>query len=72
MNNVRELLLCVTLCVLPFLGGCYQLVDGRDIRAAVKVCGSIENILTISAEFTGVETVQCMTGNAVRLHRKGD
>jgi len=42
------------------LSGCfYQTVNNNDIQTAIKVCGSLNNIVEISANFVGDERVMC-------------
>jgi len=46
------------------LSGCvYQSVDHHDIQRATKVCGSIENVANIAADFIGQEFVMCYDSN---------
>lgn len=42
------------------LSGCmWQTVNESDIRSAVRICGSFHNVVEISANFVGEETVLC-------------
>jgi hypothetical protein len=43
------------------LSGCfYQTVNNNDIQTAIKVCGSLDNIVEISSHVTGQENVECI------------
>lgn len=55
------------------LQGCvYQTIDQRDLRAAVRACGGIEHIASISASWIGDESVLCLTGTReIGLHADG-
>lgn len=45
------------------LSGCfYQTVNQYDIERAVKICGSIENIVDITSRMDGLESVICHNG----------
>ena len=45
------------------LSGCfYQTVDAYDLNKAVTLCGSIENVSSISADALGGEYFQCFDG----------
>ena len=42
------------------LSGCmWQTVNENDIRAAIRTCGSLQEVAEISATFIGTETVLC-------------
>jgi hypothetical protein len=42
------------------LQGCmWQTVNESDMRTAAQVCGSMNNVVEISASFIGTETVIC-------------
>lgn len=42
------------------LQGCmWQTVNESDMRTAARVCGSMNNVVEISANFVGSETVIC-------------
>lgn len=42
------------------LSGCaYQSVNNNDIQTAIKVCGSLDNVVEVSALFQGSERVVC-------------
>ncbi len=50
--------LIVIMCVA--LSGCmWQTVNSNDIRAAIRICGNINEVVEISATFIGTETVLC-------------
>lgn len=49
------------------LQGCYQVVNSWDIERAINVCGSVENIVEISAFFDGTELVTCKNANREKL-----
>lgn len=50
----------IVLLAVVLLSGCfYQTVDSRDIRNAIKFCGSVEEVAEISADFLGGEMVLC-------------
>lgn len=56
MFAMKKLILLVCL----FLNGCfYQTVSAWDIERAIAKCGSLENVVAISAHFVGDETVIC-------------
>lgn len=42
------------------LTGCmYQTVSNNDITSSILICGSVDNIYEISANFIGEESVRC-------------
>lgn len=50
--------LIVILCVA--LSGCmWQTVNESDMRSAARICGSFNNVVEISANFVGEESVLC-------------
>ncbi len=50
--------LIVIMCIA--LSGCmWQTVNESDMRSAVRICGSFQNVVEISANFVGEETVLC-------------
>lgn len=51
------------------LSGCWQSVNQYDIQDAIKECGSLEQVVHISANFVGVEGVTCMDGRKIILHK---
>ena len=52
------------------LTGCfYQTVNQFDIQRASKVCGGVDKIVRITAEFDGYEKVLCL--NAEQFSLKG-
>ena len=52
------------------LTGCfYQTVDQFDIKRASNVCGGVDKIVKITAEFDGYEKVLCL--NAAQFFLKG-
>jgi hypothetical protein len=45
------------------LQGCmWQTVNESDMRTAARICGSMNNVVEISANFVGSETVICEDG----------
>lgn len=53
---------------LVILSGCvYQTVDQFDLYRATKLCGSVENIVEISAHAAGSEFVFCKNGTRYGL-----
>ena len=53
------------------LQGCvYQSIDQRDLQAAARVCGGVEHISSVTANWAGGESVLCLTGTReIRLHK---
>lgn len=53
------------------LTGCmYQTVNQFDIQRAKNLCGGIEKIVEITANFDGKESVLCMNGGQFLLKGK--
>lgn len=54
------------------LSGCFwQSVNQYDLKDAIKICGSVENIAFINSSFSGDETVTCNNSTKTYLHRQG-
>lgn len=51
----------VIMCIL--LSGCYQSVNQYDISRATRICGSVESVVEIQANFVGWESVLCTEGD---------
>jgi hypothetical protein len=50
--------LVLILCIA--LSGCmWQTVNESDMRSASRICGNFNNVVEISANFVGEETVLC-------------
>lgn len=53
------------------LSGCfYQTVNQYDLKDAIKVCGSLENIAQINSGFGGDESVICNDSTKFYLHER--
>lgn len=53
------------------LSGCFwQSVNQYDLKDAIKICGSVENIAFINSGFGGDETVTCNNSIKIYLHRQ--
>lgn len=64
-----KFLVVILSCVM--LSGCfYQTVNQYDIRRAIKLCGSIENVVEISSYATGAETATCFDKGAFPLREE--
>lgn len=58
----------VVLGVCLFLQGCfYQAVNSFDIYKAIRICGSLEDIVEIASHFTGMEKVLCKNNKIYHL-----
>lgn len=52
-----------------FLSGCFfQEVENTDIRKAIYLCGSYENIDNITEIFNGDGSVKCISGEYKTIH----
>lgn len=54
---------------LPLTGCLYQTVNQFDIERASKVCGDVEKVVEISADFFGDEFVLCKNGKKNSLNK---
>jgi hypothetical protein len=52
------------------LTGCYQSVNSNDIEAATRVCGGIDKVTQINANFAGEEVVICTNRTSFYLTEK--
>lgn len=41
------------------LAGCWQSVNQNDIETAIRICGGIEHVVQIDANFLGGESAVC-------------
>lgn len=66
MNPLKYI--CLAL-VIPLSGCFYQSVSNVDIRRAVQYCGSVDNVVEISAQFIGEEWVYCDNKHRTNLDK---
>jgi outer membrane lipoprotein-sorting protein len=59
MYKVTAKFLMLIMLALALQGCMWQTVNESDMRTAARVCGSMNNVVEISANFVGSETVIC-------------
>lgn len=63
-------LLAIILMAFSLSGCFYQTTNQYDLQDAIKICGTLENIASISSDFSSEESVTCMNNMSSRLHKK--
>lgn len=61
---MKSILICASVIL---LSGCYQSVNQYDISRATRICGGVEKIVEIHANFMGWESVVCTDGETESL-----